>query len=251
VKKTLYVQVLSGWQLPKLDRKPESKKGDVIDPYVIVQLVGLPADQATFKTKFVKNNGFNPIWRGEKKFPITNPDLDVLIFTVWDRDVATSDDFIAQYTLPVNSIRPGIRSVPLRDSQGHFYEHASLLAMAHDTRISFCVSMIGCADYKSMMQKRKGVDMKKHFTSALNNLVSFNDPVNNIAAFNNKHIFLAQGSADQLVPADCNKEFYEFVKGVAKDVILKLYPVGHTVPPEMEKDGIEWITALVLGPSKL
>lgn len=129
VKKTLYVQVVSGWQLPKVDRKPDSKKGEVIDPYVVVQITGVHADQAEFKTKFVKNNGFNPIWRGEKKFPLTNPDLAILLFTVYDRDVAHSDDFIAQYALPVNAIRIGIRSVPLRDSQGKLYEHASLLAI--------------------------------------------------------------------------------------------------------------------------
>jgi len=129
--------------------------------------------------------------------------------------------------------------------------HSSLLVMAHDIRISFCVSMIGCGDYKSLMQKRQGVDMEKHFPTALQNLVASNDPVNNIAAFTNKHIFLAQGSEDKLVPAECNKEFYELVKEVAKDVIFKCYPHGHVVPPEMVKDVIEWIIARVAGSSKL
>lgn len=129
VKQTLYIQILSGWQFPKSERHPDSKKGDVIDPYIWVQMTGTHQDHDEFKTKVVKNNGFNPIFKAEKKFAISNPDLAYLTFCVYDYDVATADAFIGQYSLPVTCIRPGIRSVPLKDSHGKTYENSSLLVI--------------------------------------------------------------------------------------------------------------------------
>jgi len=40
-KKILRIKIICGQQLPKA---PESKKGDIIDPYVELELVGAPAD---------------------------------------------------------------------------------------------------------------------------------------------------------------------------------------------------------------
>lgn len=129
--KTLYVQIVSGWQFPKSEgtAKQEKKTGNVIDPYVKVEVTGISKDKKSSKTKVVKNNGFNPIWKAEFKFAIHNPDLSLVLFTVFDSDRFTNDDFIAQYSLPLHSIREGYRTIPLRDSQGHFYENASLLAL--------------------------------------------------------------------------------------------------------------------------
>lgn len=131
VTKRLYVQILSAFQLPKTEgtRKESRKTGNVIDPYVKVEMTGMSADKKSFKTKVVKNNGFNPIWKAEFKFAITNPELALLIFTVFDSDRVSADNFIAQYSLPLPCVREGFRTIPLRDSQGHFYENASLLAL--------------------------------------------------------------------------------------------------------------------------
>ncbi len=46
-------QVISGQQLPK----PGDKKGEIIDPYVVLQLVGADCDSQRLKTKVVKDNG--------------------------------------------------------------------------------------------------------------------------------------------------------------------------------------------------
>jgi hypothetical protein len=49
----LHVEVISGWQLPKIAGKEDHQKGDVIDPYVKISLAGIPADTRTFRTKTI------------------------------------------------------------------------------------------------------------------------------------------------------------------------------------------------------
>jgi len=78
------------------------------------------------KTKVIKNNGFNPHWETEFRFPLSHPDLAILLFTVSDADVVSADDFIGQYAISIKSIREGYRTVPLKDSKGTPYHSASL-----------------------------------------------------------------------------------------------------------------------------
>lgn len=47
------VQVISGQNLPK----PGSKKGEIIDPYVVLQVTGVNDDKKEQKTKPVNDNG--------------------------------------------------------------------------------------------------------------------------------------------------------------------------------------------------
>jgi len=124
--KHLEVTVISAFQLPKVEGKEHKSKGEVIDPYVSVNITGLDADKKTHKTKTIKNNGFNPVWNTTFKFPLVNPDLALLTFTVSDSDLISADDFIGHYSLPVPCIREGYRFVPLKDSQSKIYDKASL-----------------------------------------------------------------------------------------------------------------------------
>jgi len=125
--KTLQITVISGFQLPKVAGKETKQTGEVIDPYVKLKIRGAPVDEGkSQKTKVVKNNGFNPKWNSEFKFPIQYPDVALLCFTVNDADVLGSDDFIGQYVIPISAIREGYRSVPLKDDRGNTYEKANL-----------------------------------------------------------------------------------------------------------------------------
>jgi len=126
VQKTLILTVISGFQLPKVEGKEKKQKGEVIDPYVSIQVQGVPADRNGGKTKVVKNNGLNPIWKQEFKFPITQPELALLLFTVSDADLISSDDLIGHYVCRFSNLRQGYRSLPLRDSKGNPYEKASI-----------------------------------------------------------------------------------------------------------------------------
>jgi len=131
VVKTLVLTVISGWQLPKVAGKETHQKGEVIDPYVKIKIRGAAVDQGkSQKTKVIKSNGFNPIWHAEFKFSLVYPDLAILYLTVNDADLVTKDDFIGQYVIPVNCIREGYRSVPLKDAKGMPYEKASLFVHA-------------------------------------------------------------------------------------------------------------------------
>jgi len=125
--KTIEVTVLSAWQLPKVGGKEDKSKGDVIDPYVKVGLAGVGADRKTQKTKIIKNNGFNPIFKGDFKFTVSQPDVAILYFVVSDNTLISSDDFIGYFALPLTCAREGVRYVPLKDKKGHRYEKASLL----------------------------------------------------------------------------------------------------------------------------
>jgi len=129
VQKTLLINVISGWQFPKVQgtAKEGKQKGEVIDPYVRIALAGVSKDKNDVRTKTIKNNGFNPLWNSEFKFPITTPDLAILMFSVYDEDLVSRDDFIGQFALNVYNVREGYRVIPLKDKTGHPYEKASLL----------------------------------------------------------------------------------------------------------------------------
>ena len=47
------VKVISGQNLPK----PGDIKGEIVDPYVVLQVAGVKEDKKEFKTKVVKDNG--------------------------------------------------------------------------------------------------------------------------------------------------------------------------------------------------
>ena len=112
----LTVRVLSGHYLPK----PNDKlAGEVIDPYIIVRISGVPADSAKHSTSTIRNNGFNPSWKAETsmQFEITEPELALLSFEVMDSEMG-GDRSVAQYVLPVDCIRKGYRVVPLDLTDG-------------------------------------------------------------------------------------------------------------------------------------
>jgi Ca2+-binding EF-hand superfamily protein len=114
LRKTITVRVISGQNLPK---PGEKSKGEVIDPYVVVELVGVPADAAQHTTKTVDDNGFNPMWDETFVFNTIMPDVALLRFKVMDKDL-DADDFIGQFCCPVDSLAQGFRTVHLERVDG-------------------------------------------------------------------------------------------------------------------------------------
>jgi len=110
----LVVQVYSARQLPK-KKALEAAEKSVIDPYVEVRLMGNPKDERVEKTKVVPGNGFAPTWRETFRFRLTSSSTAFLLLSVLD---APNERRIAWYALPVESIRPGHRLVPLLDDSG-------------------------------------------------------------------------------------------------------------------------------------
>src|SRR5690606_2157668 len=96
-------------QIPKPN---ESEKGEIIDPYVKINLVGVPQDEKTVKTKTIcklvfillmikGNNGFNPVWNEDFEFKITCLDLAYIRINVFDANKTTKDIFLANNIFPV------------------------------------------------------------------------------------------------------------------------------------------------------
>uniref|UniRef100_A0A8C9YZ19 Phosphoinositide phospholipase C n=1 Tax=Sander lucioperca TaxID=283035 RepID=A0A8C9YZ19_SANLU len=95
----LHVKVISGQNLPK--PKGAGAKGDVVDPYVYVEIHGIPADCTERRTRTVTQNGDNPVFDESFEFQINLPELAMVRFVVLDDDFI-GDDFIGQYTIPLD-----------------------------------------------------------------------------------------------------------------------------------------------------
>ncbi|XP_071494075.1 uncharacterized protein [Diadema antillarum] len=111
-RKQLTIHVISGQQLPKPPQSLLGERGEIIDPYVEVEVVGLPRDCTKAQTKTVQDNGFNPVWDCIMTFPISLPELTLVRFVVWDED-PIGRDFIGQATFPFSSVAQGYRHIHL------------------------------------------------------------------------------------------------------------------------------------------
>ncbi|CAG8546710.1 16603_t:CDS:10 [Dentiscutata erythropus] len=122
---TLTIEIISAQQLPKPN---DSHKGEVIDPYIEVELLIPGTDSTKKRTSTIYNNGFNPTWNETLKFTLNYEELGLIFlrFAVWDEDVVKNDDFIASYCIPVTSLQFGYRHVPLNDFNGGKYLFTTL-----------------------------------------------------------------------------------------------------------------------------
>ncbi|KAJ8344723.1 hypothetical protein SKAU_G00289160 [Synaphobranchus kaupii] len=119
----LHIKVISGQNLPK--PRGSAAKGDVVEPYIYVEIHGIPADCAEQRTKTVSQSGDNPVFDESFEFQINLPELAVLRFVVLDDDYI-GDEFIGQYTIPFECLQPGYRHVPLQSLTGEFLPNTTL-----------------------------------------------------------------------------------------------------------------------------
>ncbi|XP_051482847.1 1-phosphatidylinositol 4,5-bisphosphate phosphodiesterase eta-1 isoform X2 [Apus apus] len=111
-KKQLILKIISGQQLPKPPDSMLGDRGEIIDPFVEVEIIGLPVDCCKDQTRVVDDNGFNPVWEETLTFTIHMPEIALVRFLVWDHD-PIGRDFVGQRTLAFSSIVPGYRHVYL------------------------------------------------------------------------------------------------------------------------------------------
>ncbi|KAM5157006.1 inactive phospholipase C-like protein 2 isoform 1-T2 [Mantella aurantiaca] len=119
----LHIKIISGQNFPK--PKGSGAKGDVVDPYVYVEIHGIPADCAEQRTKTVHQNGDNPIFDESFEFQVNLPELTMVRFVVLDDDYI-GDEFIGQYTIPFECLQPGYRHVLLQSLTGDILPHTTL-----------------------------------------------------------------------------------------------------------------------------
>ncbi|XP_008165414.3 1-phosphatidylinositol 4,5-bisphosphate phosphodiesterase eta-2 isoform X1 [Chrysemys picta bellii] len=112
LKKQLVLRIISGQQLPKPRDSMLGDRGEIIDPFVEVEIIGLPVDCYKEQTRVVDDNGFNPMWEETLVFTVHMPEIALVRFLVWDHD-PIGRDFIGQRTLAFTSMMPGYRHVYL------------------------------------------------------------------------------------------------------------------------------------------
>nr|XP_056721297.1 1-phosphatidylinositol 4,5-bisphosphate phosphodiesterase eta-2 isoform X2 [Euleptes europaea] len=112
MKKQLVLRIISGQQLPKPRDSMLGDRGEIIDPFVEVEIIGLPVDCCKEQTRVVDDNGFNPMWEETLVFSLCMPEIALVRFLVWDHD-PIGRDFIGQRTIAFTSMVPGYRHVYL------------------------------------------------------------------------------------------------------------------------------------------
>ncbi|XP_067144647.1 1-phosphatidylinositol 4,5-bisphosphate phosphodiesterase delta-4-like isoform X2 [Centruroides vittatus] len=109
-KEILTIKVISGQHIPKPD---EDYEGEVIDPYVTVEIKGHPCDESKQSTNYVRNNGFNPRWNETFTFQICLPALAIIVFKVKDECKTGVNMTLGEYAIPYTVMAEGYRHIHL------------------------------------------------------------------------------------------------------------------------------------------
>ncbi|NWS59204.1 PLCH1 phosphodiesterase, partial [Chunga burmeisteri] len=125
-KKQLILKIISGQQLPKPPDSMLGDRGEIIDPFVEVEIIGLPVDCCKDQTRVVDDNGFNPVWEETLTFTVHMPEIALVRFLVWDHD-PIGRDFVGQRTLAFSSLVPGYRHVYLEGlAEASIFVHVTI-----------------------------------------------------------------------------------------------------------------------------
>ncbi|XP_040889441.1 1-phosphatidylinositol 4,5-bisphosphate phosphodiesterase eta-2 [Toxotes jaculatrix] len=125
-KTQLVLKIISGQQLPKPKDSMFGDRGEIIDPFVEVEIIGLPVDCSKQQTRVVDDNGFNPMWEETLVFSIQMPQIALVRFQVWDHD-PIGRDFIGQRTVAFTSMMPGYRHVYLEGmAESSIFVHVAI-----------------------------------------------------------------------------------------------------------------------------
>ncbi|XP_070761630.1 1-phosphatidylinositol 4,5-bisphosphate phosphodiesterase eta-1 [Enoplosus armatus] len=125
-KKQLILKIISGQQLPKPPDSMLGDRGEIIDPFVEVEIIGLPVDCYKEQTRVVDDNGFNPVWEETLSFTLHMAEVALVRFLVWDHD-PIGRDFIGQRTVAFSSLMPGYRHVYLEGlTEASIFVHVSV-----------------------------------------------------------------------------------------------------------------------------
>jgi len=113
--KVLYLRIISGWRLvPK-------KKKNSNTVFVRVSLY-TALDVIVKDTQIVNDNLHNPYFDTEFAFDIIHEEIDMIMFEVFDK----KENLLFYYSIPVDCMRTGYRTIPLKDLYGREEKEAEL-----------------------------------------------------------------------------------------------------------------------------
>ena len=120
---TIELMVLSGQNFP---RTFGLFKSPTVCPFVNIR-VDDEHDVTNAQTSTICRNGLNPVWADSFTFNIKCPELALITFTVCDSDLFNiGHDVLGVFALPIQSIAPGYRHIPLANSHGDFLPGSSI-----------------------------------------------------------------------------------------------------------------------------
>ncbi|CAG2120602.1 unnamed protein product, partial [Medioppia subpectinata] len=137
----LTVRVIGARNLKK------SLKG-IVSPSIEIEIIGVDYDCRKCLTRVVHDNGLNPVWSSETfVFNITCPELALIRFLVCHLDTFDDSSFVGHSTLPITCLRPGYRSVQLKNEFSEELDLSTLLIhldirRAKDNNIKTSVEML-------------------------------------------------------------------------------------------------------------
>ncbi|KAM8952531.1 1-phosphatidylinositol 4,5-bisphosphate phosphodiesterase eta-1 isoform 1-T1 [Pelodytes ibericus] len=156
-KKQLILKIISGQQLPKPPDSMLGDRGEIIDPFVEVEMIGLPVDCCKEQTRVVDDNGFNPVWEETLTFTVHMPDVALVRFLVWDHD-PIGRDFVGQRTVAFSSLLPGYRHVYLEGlTEASIFVHITINEIYGKNR-----QFIGLKGFFNKSSKHSSVESNGH-----------------------------------------------------------------------------------------
>ncbi|KAG8445270.1 hypothetical protein GDO86_010158 [Hymenochirus boettgeri] len=156
-KKQLILKIISGQQLPKPPDSMLGDRGEIIDPFVEVEIIGLPVDCCKEQTRVVDDNGFNPVWEETLTFTVHMPELALVRFLVWDHD-PIGRDFVGQRTVAFISLMPGYRHVYLDGlTEASIFVHVTINEIYGKNR-----QFIGLKGFFNKTSKQSSVESNGH-----------------------------------------------------------------------------------------
>jgi len=114
--KTLKVTVISGWRLAQ---KKKSKYTTVVVKATLYSC----SEPQTDLSEVVDNNLHNPTFNKEFTFNVVHEELDILMLEVFD---GPKKNLLYYYSIPVDCMRQGYRTVGLKDPRGVEVKEAEL-----------------------------------------------------------------------------------------------------------------------------
>ncbi|KAK5977120.1 Phosphoinositide phospholipase C [Trichostrongylus colubriformis] len=240
----LTVQVIAGRHLSRRDKH----KG-ICSPFVEVEVVGLPCDERSYKTRTIASNGLNPIWNQTFVFEIHCPEMALLRFNVEDGDFVgpKTDPFIGQAVFPLDSIRCGFRSVPLLNQ---FSEELELSALLVDVQM---ISVEGSSlihSAHSVLQASRLTPVFRSKDRQLKSFDSFQSSVSHKSSLPQEVSArgvssLLSSSVDSQSPSACSVAARKFSEFQSQDSIdssdsLPSAANGSATPTDREKKRGKW-----------
>uniref|UniRef100_A0A3Q3DS66 Phosphoinositide phospholipase C n=1 Tax=Hippocampus comes TaxID=109280 RepID=A0A3Q3DS66_HIPCM len=235
---TLRIKVISAHNLPK--PQGSGAKGEVIDPYVVLELHGVPADCAEQRTRTALQNQDDPLFDETFEFQVNMPELALLRFVVLDDDYI-GDDFIGQFSVAFECLQSGYRNVPLLGLMGEPLPHASLfLHVAVTNRRG------GGKVHRRGLSVRRGSRRGREYVTLRNTGIKAVDEIFKLASAPLKEVMDLREEAQVNFKEQCGLPTVAKLKQCIQSLATRLQsPEGTMGATMVLKDGYPCLEALV------